>query len=218
MLLLDLLSEMRTVAATSAEAPAVRADWQALVQSHGLIDTPATFAEYTAVRLAFEATRDAGLWGFQWDITHQEPNEVQIWGQVFAWRDAPVLAVAECDELSAAFASVARALGVKHVGLFWPTSNHTVAVWTTPGPAGPVRVVVPTSQIFLDANATLGTRGFDPWAQRTIYDYGTRQLPLRTPLTPDTWARLVDPLSQTSLSAVTLQARRNARAREVGGS
>jgi hypothetical protein len=28
----------------------------------------------------------------------------------------------------------------------------------------------------------------------------------------------VDPLSQTSLSAVTLQARRNARAREVGGS
>ncbi|HET9766011.1 MAG TPA: hypothetical protein VFS60_04135, partial [Thermoanaerobaculia bacterium] len=84
-------------------------------------------------------------------------------------------AIAECDELSALFAFLTHSLGVRGVGLFWPTYNHTVAVWqirTATRP--PVRVVVPTSQIFLAETDTFGTDRFDPWRQRTIVDYTRR--------------------------------------------
>ena len=55
--------------------------------------------------------------------------------------DAPS-ATAECDELSALFAFFTHRLGVDDVGLFWPTGNHVVAVWTVEGSEGPVRIVV----------------------------------------------------------------------------
>jgi hypothetical protein len=84
-------------------------------------------------------------------------------------------ATAECDELSALFAFVAHRIGLSRdsqVGLLWPTGNHVVAVWTIhPKAERPTRVVVPNSPIFLDADQSLGTDGFDPWRQRTIYDY-----------------------------------------------
>ena len=62
--------------------------------------------------------------------------------------------------------------------LFWPYANHTVAVWTV-GPAGPseTRVIVPTSQVFLGPSDTFGTRRFNPWTQRAIYDYTRRDVP-----------------------------------------
>ena len=40
------------------------------------------------------------------------------------------------------------------------------------GPA--IRVVVPTSQIFLEASDSFDTRKFDPWSQKTIYEYTRR--------------------------------------------
>jgi hypothetical protein len=67
--------------------------------------------------------------------------------------------------------------GVKGVGLFWPFPNHTVAVWVLYPAEGPVvRVVVPTSQIFLGVTDTLNTRTFDPWHQKTIYEYTRRDV------------------------------------------
>jgi hypothetical protein len=127
--------------------------------------------------------------------------------------------VAECDELSALFAFLVRRLGVKHVGLFWPTSNHTVAVWTASGPGGAVRVVVPTSQIFLDPKETLGTRTFDPAHQRTIYDYGRADVPddyeIPAPLAR---AFIYTMEAAAGLSNEDLQARRNARSAAYGGS
>ena len=81
--------------------------------------------------------------------------------------------MAECDELSALFAFLVRRLGVKQVGLFWPVWNHVVAVWTI---ADDVRIVVPTSQIFIGADESLGTDAFDPWKQKTIYAYGRRDV------------------------------------------
>jgi hypothetical protein len=43
---------------------------------------------------------------------------------------------------------------------------------------GPVvRVVVPTSQIFLDAADSFDTRKFDPWHQKSIYEYHRRDVP-----------------------------------------
>jgi hypothetical protein len=92
-------------------------------------------------------------------------------------------ATAECDELSALFAFVAQRIGLgrsetSEVGLFWPTGNHVVAVWTIdPKAEHPVRVVVPTSQIFLDADQSLGTEGFDPWTQKRIFDYRHQDVP-----------------------------------------
>ena len=41
----------------------------------------------------------------------------------------------------------------------------------------PVRVVVPTSQIFLTDADTFDTRKFDPWHQKTIYEYTRRDVP-----------------------------------------
>jgi hypothetical protein len=86
-------------------------------------------------------------------------------------------ASAECDELSALYAFLVGRAGVKGVGLFWPASNHTVAVWVLhPAGGSAVRVVVPTSQIFLDVTDSFGTRKFNPWRQKSIYEYRRRDV------------------------------------------
>lgn len=177
----ELIGELDRVADEIATRPAVRSDYDALVAAHGLRDDEALYRDYVRVKLAFEATRDAGLWRLSWAITNEKPNSDQIWQQ---WRKAspqpePLVptAIAECDELSAIFAFVARKLGVRHIGLFWPQWNHVVAVWTVQSADdSPVRIVVPTSQIFLTADDSLGTTGFDPWSQKTIYEYRRRDV------------------------------------------
>jgi hypothetical protein len=67
---------------------------------------------------------------------------------------------------------------VKGVGLFWPYPNHTVAVWELhPADRPAIRMVVPTSQIFLDASDSLDTRKFNAWSQKSIYEYSRRDVP-----------------------------------------
>src|SRR5690606_3294615 len=146
--LAELIAELDRVADEIAELPAVRADYDAFLIAHGLADHDALYRDYVRVKLAFESTRDGGLWHLRWDITNEKPNSEQIWRQ---WRDAAApaveppsgpaaalrpTAIAECDELSALFAFVARQLGVRHIGLFWPTWNHVVAVWTVQSEEG----------------------------------------------------------------------------------
>jgi hypothetical protein len=140
-----------------------------------------SYPDFVLVRALYEATRDAGFWNLHWTITDREPNSDHIWRQ---WgtvrRPSPLTptASAECDELSALYAFLAGRAGVKGVGLFWPFSNHTVAVWVVrPVGGSPVRVVVPTSQIFLGVTDTLDTRTFNPWSQKSIYEYGRRDVP-----------------------------------------
>jgi hypothetical protein len=109
------------------------------------------------------------------------PNSDRVWSQWKTMRDVSLLsptASAECDELSALYAFLVERAGVRSVGLFWPYSNHTVAVWVIhPGNGAEVRVVVPTSQIFLGVNDSFGTRKFNPWHQKTIYEYKRRDAP-----------------------------------------
>lgn len=196
--------------ALQAELPAiaasdtVRAQFDRLRIKHGLAEDEALYADFVRVRTAFEATRAGGYWGLEWQVTDRQPQSDHIWAQ---WRtlqtdvaEVPqTTAIAECDELSALFAFVARGLGLSRrsrVGLLWPTSNHTVAVWaidiaaqTAAGANSgaqhrrEIRIVVPTSQIFLDSAEGLDTDGFDPWVQARIFDYTRRDVPqdLRMP-------------------------------------
>jgi hypothetical protein len=176
----ELLDAVALQAQEVAKSPAVRRDYQQLIAKHGLRDSDTLYADYVRVRIAFETTRAGGLWGIAWNITDKEPQSDLIWTQwqglsTISFNDTktPTTAIAECDELSALFAFVVRRIGLSkrsQVGLFWPTSNHTVAVWMINEPKA-TRVVVPTSQIFLDEAQSLDTRSFDPWKQKNIYDY-----------------------------------------------
>jgi hypothetical protein len=139
-----------------------------------------TLSDYVVARLLFEATRDAGFWNLHWAVTDQPPNSDNIWRQ---WRtlnapssSAPT-ATAECDELSALYAFLVERAGVRGIGLFWPAANHTVAVWVLHQPKRFVRVVIPTTQIFLDEDDYWGTTKFDPWRQKVIYEYTRRDVP-----------------------------------------
>ena len=179
-----LVEAVREKARAQAETAGMRQAYRTFTAANGLSPDLVSYSDFTVVRLLFESTRDAGLWNLQWTITNLEPSSDKIWQQWANWASARTpsvaapTALAECDELSALFAFLARQAGVKDVGLFWPASNHTVAVWTLRPRSRPaVRVVVPTTQIFLESTDLFGTRKFDPWQQRNIYEYTRRDAP-----------------------------------------
>jgi hypothetical protein len=159
----------------------MRLSFQAFLATHKLRSNSIRYSDFVLARLLFEATRDAGFWNLHWSITDQPPNSDKIWLQWRSIKRTSVLtptATAECDELSALYAFLAERTGVRSVGLFWPAANHTVAVWVLCPSEGPVlRVVVPTTQIFLEDTDTFDTRKFDPWKQKTIYEYTRRDVP-----------------------------------------
>lgn len=230
----DWFEAMQSELASIAQSTAVRDEFERLRQKHQLPDDAGLFADYVIVRTAFEATRAGGLWGLEWRVTDQLPQSDRIWSQ---WRSAAVAddelpattAIAECDELSALFAVVARGLGLSRrsrAGLLWPTSNHTVAVWAFDLPftrdghtqsraehRREVRIVVPTSQIFLDSAQSLDTDGFDPWVQPRIFDYTRRDVPPDFALPADLARAFVGAVRMHgSTSAGVLQSMRNRRA------
>lgn len=177
----DFVSAIRQKAKALESSSGMRLGFQSFTAAHHLSPNSIRYSDYVLVRLLFEATRDAGFWNLHWNITDQPPNSDNVWRQ---WRtlSRPSLweptATAECDELSALYAFLVERTGVKRVGLFWPTSNHTVAVWVLQPSNGPaIRVVVPTSQIFLDETDFFDTKKFDPWHQKTIYEYTRRDVP-----------------------------------------
>jgi hypothetical protein len=155
--------------------------YQTFLAAHKLSPESVRYSDYVLVRLLFEATRDAGFWNLHWAITDQPPNSDRIWKQWVGVRKPSPLestATAECDELSALFAFLVERTGVKTAGLLWPAPNHTVAVWVVRPASGPVvRVVVPTTQIFLEESDRFETKKFDPWRQKTIYEYTRRDVP-----------------------------------------
>jgi len=179
--LLQFVNLIRARAKILEDSTAMQQDFRSFVSAHNLPPDSVSHHEYVVVHLLFEATRDAGFWNMPWSITDQPPNSDNIWRQWHSVNQPSALkatATAECDELSALYAFLVERTGVKPVGLFWPYANHTVAVWTLRPAAGVVvRVVVPTSQIFLDQSDTFYTRKFDPWHQKTIYEYTRRDVP-----------------------------------------
>jgi hypothetical protein len=175
-----LVEEMRRVADGLSTAPEVERSYRALLADYDLRPGDVSMQSYSRVRLVFEATRDGGLWGLKWAITNRMPWSDAIWQQWqevdFQEAEPDVTAIAECDELSALFSLLARDVGIQgFVGLHWPAWNHTVAVWevrrgaTENDPGVGVRMMVPTSQIWLSREATLGSREFS--TGRVVFPY-----------------------------------------------
>ena len=176
-----LLAAVRAKATALESNSTMRAGFASFASAHKMPPGALRYSDYVLVRLLFEATRDAGFWNMHWNITDQPPNSDRIWAQ---WKSVArpsfvqQTATAECDELSALLAFLVQRSGVKGIGLFWPYPNHTVAVWTVHPPnAQPVRVVIPTSQIFLTEDDTFDTKKFNSSHQKTIYDYTRRDVP-----------------------------------------
>jgi hypothetical protein len=179
--LAQLIGTIRERAKSLENTSGMRLSFQSFTTAYKLPPQSVSYSNYVVARLLYEATRDAGFWNLHWTITDQPPNSDNIWRQ---WKRvtqaSPVVptAAAECDELSALYAFLAGRAGLKGVGLFWPFPNHTVAVWVMhPANRDPIRVVIPTSQIFLEMTDSFGTRKFNPWKQKSIYEYTRRDAP-----------------------------------------
>jgi hypothetical protein len=158
----------------------MRTSFQSFTSAYKIAPGSISYSVFAVVRLLYEATRDAGFWNMHWTITNMPPNSDRVWSQ---WKSITTVsplaptASAECDELSALYAFLVERTGVRSVGLFWPYPNQTVAVWVLhPANGAEVRVVVPTSQIFLDVNDSFGTKKFNAWHQKTIFEYRRRDV------------------------------------------
>jgi hypothetical protein len=162
--------------------------WQAVAAQVELLDTTALAGSYAA---------DGGWWRLRWAVTDQEPRTHEIWK---AWRRSPptaqfdgASAVAECDEITALFSVAARRLGVRGVGLFYPTWNHVIAGWMPEAlskrESGKV-VLVPTTQIFLSCESTFDQTSFR--TPKQVYEYPLRDTPDDTELPPELAAFLLE--------------------------
>jgi hypothetical protein len=179
--LAQFVNAIRQKANSLENSSGMRLAFQSFLTVHHLSADSVRYSDFVIIRLLYEATRDAGFWNLHWSITDQPPNSDRVWSQWKAVHHPSLTeptAIAECDELSALYAFLVERAGVKKVGLFWPAANHTVAVWVLQPKTGPlIRVVVPTSQIFLEETDTFDTRKFNPWSQKTIYEYTRRDVP-----------------------------------------
>ncbi len=151
----------------SLELSSLRPEYERFVARRKLpADPPGLFQEFARLWVLFETTRDGGSWRLRWDITNQNPSIRTIWR---TWTKGEVLeafakpsATAECDELSALFALMARRVGVRGVGLFYPTWNHTIAAWAPaplPRKSTPL-VLIPTTQIYLGCEDSFDQTSF----------------------------------------------------------
>jgi len=218
-----LISALRAKSQSLQAAPGLRRAYGAFLTEHHLVPNRVPYSDFVLVRTIFEATRDAGFWNMRWSVTDQPPNSDRIWAQ---WKTVArpsftgKTATAECDELSALFAFLVARSGIKGVGLFWPYPNHTVAVWSVhPANSPVIRVVIPTSQIFLTENDTFDTHKFDPWRQKTIYDYTRRDVPDSLELPQPLFDFFLSQLDKYgAASSETLQQIRNLRDSAFRGS
>ena len=156
---------------------ALRGSFEAFAARHELDpQAPQLWQDFARLWVVFEATRDGGWWRLRWDVTDQQPSSKLIWK---AWQRSPprqsfsaATAVAECDEITALFSVTSRRLGVRGVGLFYPTWNHVIAGWAPQlrdEPGAGVVVLIPTTQIFQGCPATFDETTFKP--PKHVYEF-----------------------------------------------
>jgi hypothetical protein len=176
-----LIEQIHDKAKMLESSSGMRSSFESFTSAYKISPHTISYSDFVIVRLLYEATRDAGFWNMHWTITNMPPNSDQVWRQWKAVRSVSPqtpTASAECDELSALYAFLGGRAGMRTVGLFWPYPNHTVAVWVLhPAGGAEVRAVVPTSQVFLSVNDSFATRKFNPWHQKTIFEYKRRDVP-----------------------------------------
>jgi hypothetical protein len=157
----------------TTSAPAIEPEYARFAAEHGFAsEDPKLKQDYRRLRLLFEALRDGGFWHLRWDVTDKDPSSRFIWK---AWLRNDVKSAfaapsttAECDESSALFGMLARHLHVYNVGLYYPTWNHTIAVWAPlEGKTKKTLIQLPTTQIFLECDA-----GFD----KTSFPMGLKNI------------------------------------------
>lgn len=158
------------------DTSALRDGFEAFAARHGVDpSTPGLWQDFTRLWVLFEATRDGGWWRLRWDITDQEPTSVVIWK---AWMRSPPVhafatesAVAECDEITALLSVSARRLGVRGVGLFYPTWNHVIAGWAPTALAKQPQnvVLIPTTQIYQGCPSTFDDTSFK--VPKHVYEF-----------------------------------------------
>ena len=213
----ELLAALERAAVRLDAHPVVRAEYEELLASHQIEPDAEAFREYVRVRLVFEATRDGGLWGLEWAVTNRIGHSDRIWAQwqqvaISAQEKWQVTAVAECDELSALFAFLTRRLGVKHTGFLGGGPNHIVGHWTVRRPGRrEVRVVVPTSQIYLTPTATLGTKEINAYSAPVVWDYWRQDVPDDLVLPAPLARYFVEQIDLVAWPQARLQAIRNQR-------
>jgi hypothetical protein len=212
----ELLREVERASSGLQKSKLKKAQFAKFSRRYDIDPTDENFRNYLKATLLFEATRDAGLWHIRWEITNMEPNSDRIWSQ---WQKGGKnllkkhSAVAECDEISALYAFLMKKTGTGATGLYWPTRNHTVAVWKLKSSQGKeVRVVVPTTQVFLMNEGLFGTNKFNPWKQPEIYDYTREDVSLSTEIPADLAGFFVLQMQKYGgASEDTLQYMRNVR-------
>jgi hypothetical protein len=156
------LAQELAITANNVDSVELRAAFRTLLQRHKLSEVDFPWEQYRSLRLAFEATRDGGFFGARWDITNREPSSKVLWSALAEGQ--PV--VGECDELSVWMTEFACAWGVRNAGLYWPTWNHTI-VASEPKPG--VRILWPTTQIFLSCDSDLDPPEFNPRKQKRVF-------------------------------------------------
>ena len=145
----------------------MRLAFQSFTAAHQLPPDSLRYSDFRDGAAALRGHARRRIFGnMHWEITNKPPNSDNVWRQWASVRNPSLLAptaTAECDELSALYAFLVEREGVRGVGLFWPYPNHTVAVWSLKSSNGAaIRVVVPTSQIFLEETDDCDTRKFNP--------------------------------------------------------
>jgi hypothetical protein len=180
---------------------ALRAELAPIAARHGLDpEAPGLLDDFVKIRTVFEATRDGGFFRLRWAITDREPSSKEIWK---AWSRpdfaalalGPATATAECDEISSLTAFLAVRLDVGGVGLFYPTWNHTIVAWEPRAKKADgthARILLPTTQIFLDCDDAIDHTTFSEKAQSHIFPYGVNDVAPRTKLPAGTAAFLLE--------------------------
>lgn len=130
----------------------MRSSFQSFTSAYKIRPDSISDSDFVVVRLLYEATRDGGFWNMHWTVTNMPPNSDQVRRQ---WK----LVSAGFSAGSHSPCRVRRTLGALRV----PRTIRRAQ--------GDVRVVVPTPQIFLDVTDSFATRKFNPWHQKTIYEY-----------------------------------------------
>lgn len=210
------LADRIDACATEARRP----DAARFFASHGIARTESGEREYVRMRTLFELTRDGGPLRLRWAVTNEEPTSKKVWA---AWRASPPpststmpSATAECDEISALFANLARKMGVRRVGLFWPTWNHTIAAWE---PERGVRVLIPTTQVFLGCEDTFDATSFSSSSQKVVYEFPSNDMADSTEIPAQLSSFLLDQTTHyAGASLEVLAAIRAHRAVRLGSS